>query len=280
MRRAMAVAHISRRCLLLRVPSRCSSLAAVPPAFASGHLSGRPPASTPASSSSIPLDVAGPRPRRLASTAGEPSAEAASEPEPEPLMCRADQDVARLGGTIAAQAREHGRVAIRSVGPRAAYRAVKAVVNASEYLQQDDGTPEDRWLAFTVSSEVSMIPRGGDSEEKPRAVLVLEARPRPFPRASPKARDLIVSGKTNAGKAAAAMASAMRPGVGSQAAVRAMGAQAVYQALTAAATAQAYLDNDGRGVRFVVLPNFEEMQNSDPNLKAKQLVLWMVSVSE
>lgn len=192
-------------------------------------------------------------------------------------MATATSDIAKLGGAAASRVRKDGHVDVRSVGPKASYRAVKALVNASEYLAQDDDAPAERWLALQISREALEVPVP-ESEPARRTLFLLSARPRRRPPTSPEARNLIVSAQTNAGKAAAAMASAMRPAEGSQARVLAMGTEAVYQALFSVQMAQAYLDNDGRGVRFVVFAAFEEVELRQK--RAKQLVLRMVRVSE
>lgn len=219
----------------------------------------------------------------------------------EELTATADSDVARLGGAIAAAVRQHGRVKIRSVGAKAAYRAIKALVNASEYLREDQGAPKDRVLAAELSEQV-VLQNGKDEDAAPeeraapsaeasaaaspqsrnesqvkRTVMFIEARAMVGLPAVASCRELIVSANTNVGRSAGAIASAIRPAGEGEAAVRAMGNVAVHKAMVSAAMARAYLSNDGRGVRFVVVPSFEEQQQEGASggRRIKQLVLRM-----
>mmetsp|Transcript_142564 Transcript_142564/g.262956 ORF Transcript_142564/g.262956 Transcript_142564/m.262956 type:complete len:117 (-) Transcript_142564:22-372(-) len=109
-----------------------------------------------------------------------------------------------------------------------------------------------------------------------RRVLMMQAQPLRFRTAASKVQDLVVGSQTNAGKAGAAVAAALRqPSV--SLAVRAMGATAIYQALTSAVLAQRYLDNDSDGVKMVVVPRFEVYGESEPSSGRgkRQLVLDM-----
>jgi len=193
-------------------------------------------------------------------------------------VATADSVIGPLAGAIAAHVRDSGRVTVRSVGPKAAYRAIKALVSACEYLQSDAGSSPERPLVVQFAEEVSeqevASPRDGApaaAEQKAppkRTVLLAAASVAEGPLLPPGAggdaserRELTVSARTNAGKAAAAIAATMRTGPGAIATVRAMGADAVHQSLIAASMAQRYLDNDGRGVAFVVAPAFEVQSN-------------------
>ncbi|CAE7735024.1 unnamed protein product [Symbiodinium sp. CCMP2456] len=76
---------------------------------------------------------------------------------------------------------------------------------------------------------------------------------------SKPAVELLVGASTQPGKAAAAIAGALRPmggGHGKYPLVRGIGTLAIHRALVAAYLAQNYLDNDDRGVRFLVVPRF------------------------
>lgn len=207
---------------------------------------------------------------------------AAGRPEGS-LSVRADADVARLGGAIAANVRRQGRVEIRAVGPKAAYKGIKAVVNAGEYISQDEGAPPDRALAVTLVEHVESEdrPDGGVSR---RTVMTMHAAPRQY-KVPEEATELMVGSSTNAGKLAAAMAASLRPSTGA-AAVKGMGAQAVHQALIAACVAQGYLDTDpGNGLRLAVVPRFEECPETadypptkSQNRRRRQLVLRLLRV--
>lgn len=189
---------------------------------------------------------------------------ASSAAADETIMVRADTQVAPLGGAIAARVRRLGRVTVRSIGAKAAYRGLKAFINAAEYLQEDTGASPDEPLALrlyeqTESASSSKFtdaaspPR--EEDEARRTVLHFQAERLRLPK-SAAAQQLIVGSQTNAGKAAAAVASSLRAEGGS-ADVRAMGAVAVHQALIATCLAQKYLDSDGKGVKLVVRPRFE-----------------------
>merc|ERR1712194_63758 len=94
-------------------------------------------------------------------------------------------------------------------------------------------------------------------------------------------KKLIVGAQTNAGRAAAAIAGVMRedPSAAAShagASVQAMGAGAVHQAMIAGALAQNYLNNDGKGVKFNVIPRFEEVESGETGKRNRQLVLQMV----
>jgi len=188
------------------------------------------------------------------------------------MWVRGDSDVAGVGGAVAARIRRFGRATLRSMGPNAAYRAVKAAVNASEYLQEDNDWVGNHSLALTIHEEYIQ-----DDTPVRRKVLVMEARLSAVhgnsgssvagPRAMDVSQSLVVGAHTNAGKAAAAVAHKLRPRNGPLT-VRAMGAKAVHQALIAAAFAQRYLDTDSDNVKFVVTPRFEEAGD-----KQKQLML-------
>lgn len=120
---------------------------------------------------------------------------------------------AKVGGAIAAHVRRDGLVVVRSVGAKAAYRAIKALANASEYLQEDAGASPERPLAVSFS-EVT-VPQSARPGEPTRTVLLSEARLADLPAPGLTPQELIVSAGTNAGKAAAAIAAAMRLGPGS-----------------------------------------------------------------
>merc|ERR1712204_20275 len=75
-----------------------------------------------------------------------------------------------------------------------------------------------------------------------------------------KLKDLIVGKETNAGRAAAALAHGIRASTDPDAVIslRAMGAEAIHQALTASCLAQKYLDNESLGIKLALVPCFEE----------------------
>uniref|UniRef100_A0A7S4UX67 Uncharacterized protein n=1 Tax=Alexandrium monilatum TaxID=311494 RepID=A0A7S4UX67_9DINO len=190
-------------------------------------------------------------------------AAAQASDEDENLVATAEAEVAKLGGAIAARVRSFGRASVRSIGSKAAYRCLKAVVNAADYLRQDAGASPDRVLAVSLSEQVARQSDAADAAK--RTVMIFEAELREAPPGGEgqASKELIVGAATNAGRAAAAIAAVMRQGQGAGALVRAIGANAVHQALVSAALARKYLENDGDGVRFVVVPSFED-QNSPP----------------
>ena len=80
-------------------------------------------------------------------------------------------------------------------------------------------------------------------------------------------------------QAAAAMAGALRPmggGHGKYPLVRGIGTLAIHRALVAAYLAQTYLDNDDRGVRFLVVPRFVQEETQTGSGFRNQLVLRLV----
>ena len=168
------------------------------------------------------------------------------------------------------------------MGAKAAFQSVKAVVNACGYLANDSGAPLDRFLGLQVTSESDR--EGGEGREgRELQLLVLPAA---LPREELELKkesytDLLVGNATEAKKAAAAMAGALRPqggGHGKHPVVRAMGSQAVHRALLAAMLAQKYLDSDGRGLRFCVVPYFSRDLAQESS--SKQLVLRLVRLLE
>eukprot|EP00927_Polykrikos_kofoidii_P014822 TRINITY_DN16543_c0_g1_i2.p1 TRINITY_DN16543_c0_g1~~TRINITY_DN16543_c0_g1_i2.p1 ORF type:complete len:283 (-),score=58.74 TRINITY_DN16543_c0_g1_i2:181-993(-) len=217
-----------------------------------------------------------PRPARFA------TAPAAASPEDTRLQVRANTEVGLVAGAIAHRVRQHGLATVRAIGAKATYHGLKAVICAGEYLQQDEGAAaRNEVLALRVFEVTEAF---GEKEEK-RTVMHMEATHRK--RGADKQRDgaprsLIVGANTNAGKAAAAIASALRgtPNAGGSggdgaatatsstqgilraADVRAMGAAAIHQALVSSVVAQQYLDTDGRGVKLVVVPRFEPYEDT------------------
>mmetsp|Transcript_79667 Transcript_79667/g.221687 ORF Transcript_79667/g.221687 Transcript_79667/m.221687 type:complete len:306 (+) Transcript_79667:181-1098(+) len=218
------------------------------------------------------------------------------EDEVQSLQARAEANVGALAGAIAHRTRKDGRVKIRSIGAKAAYRSIKAVISASDLLEQDDEASKDQVLVVRISEKAEKV-TSLNGEEVNRTVMELDAhrqRRRPPPAAgAPLPRELVVSSTTNAGRAAAAVASAVRAEAGA-ATIRMMGATAVHQAMVATAIAQGYLDNDGRGLNFVVVPRFVDYTGvesggsdgtksteSAPGAKSKkQLVLGIERMSE
>ena len=97
-----------------------------------------------------------------------------------------------------------------------------------------------------------------------------------------RSMDLLIGATTQPGKAAAAMAGALRPMGGSHGKyplIRGIGTAAVHRALVSARLAQTYLDNDGRGVRFLVVPSFEQEPSTQTgsgyqNQLVMRLVRW------
>ncbi|CAE7252195.1 nsun2 [Symbiodinium necroappetens] len=175
------------------------------------------------------------------------------------LTASAATDVARLGGAIAARLRQVGSASIRCIGPKAAYRSVKSVVNASDYLSRDPDALEDRFLGMEVSeSKARSREQAEHSNELHLRVHPVQLPAGAFQKSKP-AVELLVGASTQPGKAAAAMAGALRPmggGHGKYPLVRGIGTIAIHRALVAAYLAQNYLDNDDRGVRFLVVPRF------------------------
>lgn len=75
------------------------------------------------------------------------------------------------------------------------------------------------------------------------------------------------------------MAGALRPmggGHGKYPLVRGIGTIAIHRALVAAYLAQNYLDNDDRGVRFLVVPRFVQEETRTGSGFRNQLVLRLV----
>lgn len=191
----------------------------------------------------------------------------------ERLVASADVEIGKLGGAIAGRVRKSGRVTVRSIGSKAAYRCIKAIVTATDYVRQDGGNSSSSALAVRLAEQVST--EDGDDGAR-RTVMIFEAELRdlPGPQSGSASRELIIGAQTNAGKAAAAIAAVMRQGKDAAALIRAMGANAVHQALISAALAQKYLNNDGDGVKFVVVPTFEDKNEPPKGVKPiKQLVL-------
>eukprot|EP00747_Dinoflagellata_sp_TGD_P138673 gnl/TRDRNA2_/TRDRNA2_175807_c7_seq2.p1 gnl/TRDRNA2_/TRDRNA2_175807_c7~~gnl/TRDRNA2_/TRDRNA2_175807_c7_seq2.p1 ORF type:complete len:232 (+),score=39.35 gnl/TRDRNA2_/TRDRNA2_175807_c7_seq2:92-787(+) len=211
--------------------------------------------------------------RHLCAAASGGSARDARDPR---LQVSSDADVAKLGGAIAARVREFGRATMRSIGSKAAFRGVKAVVNASEYLREDQGADKGQVLAVRVSESPEEHEPVGGGDPVRRTVMTMEARLRPSPSPDLRATNLIVGAQTNAGRAAAAVAHSLRP-EGGAAAVRALGATAVHQSLIATALAQKYLDNDDKGVKCAVVPSFESSKEPGEGPK-RQLVLQIIRV--
>lgn len=201
------------------------------------------------------------------------------------LTASAASDTVRLGGAIAARVRQDGHTSIRCVGAKAAFQSIKALVNATGYLSHDEGAPEGRHLGIQVLPQSSKAPEaeGQGSQEGPRE-LRLHIEPVVVPAdaltlGAGGHTDLLVGANTVAGKAAAAMAGAMRPqggGHGKYPVVRAMGSVAAHRALVAGMLAQRYLDNDGRGVRFCILPYWSRELASEKN--SKQLVFRLIHI--
>ena len=131
-------------------------------------------------------------------------------------------------------------------------------------------------LVLTVSQGIAEEGRSSDSLKE----LLMHIEPVVVPDEALAGRgdvDLLVGNETVAGKAAAAMAGAMRPqggGHGKYPLVRAMGSVAAKRALIAGMLAQRYLDNDGRGVRFCMLPYWSRELASEQN--TKQLVFRLI----
>ena len=92
--------------------------------------------------------------------------------------------------------------------------------------------------------------------------------------------ELLIGAKTPPGKAAAAMAGALRPmggGHGKYPLVRGIGAAAIHRALVSAYLAQKYLDTDDRGVRFLVVPSFQQEPSTETESGYQsQLILRLV----
>merc|ERR1712232_1044871 len=76
-----------------------------------------------------------------------------------PILVSETADVARLGGAIASRISDCQEAMIRSIGPAAAYRGIKSVVNAAEYLRDDvaqgkaAGIPDHTQLALWLWEE-------------------------------------------------------------------------------------------------------------------------------
>jgi len=197
------------------------------------------------------------------------------DPEVRPLMASANADVSKLGGAIAARLRQTGNAVIGAVGPQAAYRSIKAVVSATDYLRQDEGAPRNQLLAMRLS-ERPVPQKLDDGGSFRRTVMTFEVEPHHVPDVpGPVAKDIIVGAQTNAGKAAAAVAGVMKQDKSASSRTKAMGATAIHQALIAHSLAQDYLNKDGQGVKFVILPLFEDMpgESQKPGKPVKQLVL-------
>ncbi|CAJ1353021.1 unnamed protein product [Effrenium voratum] len=199
--------------------------------------------------------------------------------EIEVLTATAVSEVSKLGGAIAGRIRKDSRTSIRCVGHQAAFRSVKAVVNASEYLSQDDSAPKGRMLGIQVA-EMDGRREGGNELRLQIGPVMLQdsvaasGASDSSGSSGSRSHDLLISGKTAPGKAAAAMAAAMRPmggGHGRCPLVRAMGSMAVHRALVTGHLAQKYLDNDRRGVRFCLIPYFSRHIATEDG--KKQLVL-------
>lgn len=162
-----------------------------------------------------------------------------------------------------------------SIGEKATYRGLKAAVTAGDYMAQDANASKDHVLAVRVYQQKGAVrrilpaedPSAADMDED-RIVMHLEAHWRRGPPSVPlRTQDLVVSAKTQARKAAAAVAGAIRT-KGGAANVRCMGAAAIYQALTSVALAQRYLDTDpGDGLELLVVPRFEVLE--EPNLQGR-----------
>ncbi|CAE7040375.1 unnamed protein product [Symbiodinium sp. CCMP2592] len=198
------------------------------------------------------------------------------------LTASAATDVARLGGAIAAHVRQVGSASIRCIGPKAAYRSVKSVVNASDYLSRDPDALEDRFLGMEVSKRKARRREESEPAEHSNE-LHLRVHPVQLPagafQKSKPAVELLVGASTQPGKAAAAMAGALRPmggGHGKYPLVRGIGTLAIHRALVAAYLAQTYLDNDDRGVRFLVVPRFVQEETQTGSGFRNQLVLRLV----
>lgn len=190
------------------------------------------------------------------------------------LRATAEINPQQLGAAIAAKVREHGFAEIRSVRARAAYQGLKAVVAAGEYLAQDDGALQGKVFAVTISEKREPLSTNDDDRNKKLIVMMIKAQLHPNP-PSRNVTELRVGAKSNAGKVAAAIASSMRMEAGTgSAVVRAMGAVAVHQSMIACTLAQEYLDNDGRGVKFIILPCFDILSTEQMSGELKrQLVL-------
>lgn len=178
----------------------------------------------------------------------------------ETSFVRADTDPAALGGAVAARLRKLGAARVRAVGSKAAYRGMKGLVNADDYLKQDEGAPAGRRVVVIVhqKAEAESLLHG----EVKRTVVTMEASlSTDVPNSSAPPRLVKIGAETNPGKAAAAMKiglkeSSREAGV----MIRAMGAVAVHKALMAAIYCQQYLQTDGDGITFVVVPGFELME--------------------
>lgn len=201
------------------------------------------------------------------------------------LTAGAKTDLVRLGGAIAARVREDGHTTIRCVGAQAAFASIKAVVNATGFLRHDEGVTDEHHLGIQVLS--SSKNTEGSEEDLRREMrmriepVVVSADALVVKPGETGHTDLLVGNATVPGKAAAAMAGAMRPqggGHGKYPLIRAMGSKAAHLALVASMLAQRYLDNDDRSVRFCVLPYWSRELASEKN--SKQLVFRLIPLSK
>eukprot|EP00413_Alexandrium_margalefii_P003230 CAMPEP_0204521082 /NCGR_PEP_ID=MMETSP0661-20131031/5598_1 /ASSEMBLY_ACC=CAM_ASM_000606 /TAXON_ID=109239 /ORGANISM="Alexandrium margalefi, Strain AMGDE01CS-322" /LENGTH=192 /DNA_ID=CAMNT_0051526663 /DNA_START=138 /DNA_END=716 /DNA_ORIENTATION=+ len=121
-----------------------------------------------------------------------------------PLMASKSINVGRLAGAIARRVGRSDPCAVDAVGPEAHHKAVKAIIMAGRYLQEES---DGKRVAF-VAQKVQIEARG--PQEPPTSILRLQAHlPAELAAPSPETPDIFVSRETNPGIAARDLADAL-----------------------------------------------------------------------
>jgi len=185
--------------------------------------------------------------------------------------------IGKLAGALAYALRRSDTATMESVNKQAAFVVVKALASASEFLAEE-AENKDSKLGATFW-ERRKLQEDGESH---RTVLHTKASRVVVPPPSPDAKlgHVKIAAQTNAGKAGASIAWIIRdkegPGLAAYGTV--MGGAAVHQALVSCAIAQHYLNQDEKGARFVVVPEFMEMLVEGHDRTTRQLRLNFVKL--
>mmetsp|Transcript_79422 Transcript_79422/g.184301 ORF Transcript_79422/g.184301 Transcript_79422/m.184301 type:complete len:299 (+) Transcript_79422:82-978(+) len=177
-----------------------------------------------------------------------------------PLVAAKTINVGRLAGAIKSRVQQGSPCSVDAVGPEAQHKAVKALIMASRFLQED-GHPGKRMAFMAEKHELA-----ANSPKPPTSMVRLHGRL--FGElAVPESPDLFISGNTNPGLAAKDLASILKEaGLDGVASMGGMGALAMSRALKALIIARAIMRRAGAMGRhevLVAMPQLLQVQVHD-----------------
>mmetsp|Transcript_108418 Transcript_108418/g.209893 ORF Transcript_108418/g.209893 Transcript_108418/m.209893 type:complete len:243 (+) Transcript_108418:41-769(+) len=168
-----------------------------------------------------------------------------------PLIAAHNSNVGKLAGALAGRIRAEDAADVSVIGPAATYAAVKAIMIAGQYLQ--DNQP-GVCLGFSPAKQALSV-HGGTSGEKETVGLLLHTRAVADP-GTQNEPPVFAAGDTNVGNMASLMKTPL--GMGNSITIGCMGARAVSSALKATIIATKYMEGDlMQHETLVLVPRYE-----------------------